>query len=84
MFPLKKFACKGLTCLIPDIANNVKPDHNRDSLTDVYVPFPLYCPILRAHLCKKEKMDNFMCLLEFEFTKRLKVHSQAIPAKIGN
>ena len=25
------------------------------------------------------KMDNFMCLLEFECPKRLKVHSQAVP-----
>ena len=28
---------------------------------------------------KKKKMDNFMCLLEFECAKRLKAHSQAIP-----
>ena len=28
---------------------------------------------------KKKNMDNFVYLLEFEYTKRLKVHSQAIP-----
>ena len=39
-------------------------------LPQFYVPFYV----------KKEKMDNFMCILEFECTKRLKVHSQAIPA----
>ena len=34
-----------------------------------YVPFYV----------KKEKIYNFMCLLEFECIKRLKAHSQAIP-----
>ena len=29
---------------------------------------------------KLEKIDNFMCLLEFECAKRLRAHSQAIPA----
>ena len=28
---------------------------------------------------KKKKIDNFMCLLEFECAKRLKAHSWAIP-----
>ena len=28
---------------------------------------------------KKRKLDNFMCLLEFECAKRLKAHSHAIP-----
>ena len=28
---------------------------------------------------KKKNIDNFMCLLEFECTKRLKAHSRAIP-----
>ena len=28
---------------------------------------------------KKKKIDNFMCLLEFECAKRLKAHSRAIP-----
>ena len=27
---------------------------------------------------KKKKMDNFMCLLEFECAKRLRAYSQAI------
>ena len=35
-----------------------------------YVPFYV----------KKKKIDNFMCLLEFECAKRLKAHSRAIPA----
>ena len=29
---------------------------------------------------KKKKVDNFICLLEFEWAKRLKAYSQAIPA----
>ena len=35
-----------------------------------YVPFYV----------KKKKIDNFMCLLEFECSKWLKAHSRAIPA----
>ena len=40
------------------------------TLLQFYVPFYV----------KKKKIDNFMCLLEFECAKRLKVHSRAIPA----
>ena len=29
---------------------------------------------------KKQEMDNLMCLLEFKCAKRLKAHSQALPA----
>ena len=39
-----------------------------------YVPFYM----------KREKLDNFMCLLIFECTKRLKAHSQAIPGQALN
>ena len=39
-------------------------------LSQFYVPFYM----------KKRKLDNFMCLLAFECAKRLKAHSQAIPA----
>ena len=38
-------------------------------LLQFYVPFYV----------KKKKIDNFMCLLEFECAKRLKAHSRAIP-----
>ena len=38
-------------------------------LLQFYVPFYV----------KKKKIDNFMCLLEFECPKRLKAHSRAIP-----
>ena len=38
-------------------------------LLQFYVPFYV----------KKEKIDNLMCLLEFECAKRLKAHSRAIP-----
>ena len=38
-------------------------------LSKCYVPFYV----------KKRKLDNFMCLLEFECAKRLKAHSHAIP-----
>ena len=31
----------------------------------------------------KRKMDNFMCLLEFQCAKRLNVHSQATPAHVN-
>ena len=31
---------------------------------------------------KKKKIDNFMCLLEFECAKRLKAHSRAIPVHV--
>ena len=42
--------------------------------------FPILPPILCVLLCEKErKMDNCMCVLEFECTERLKAHSQAIP-----
>ena len=40
--------------------------------------FPYIAPVLYALLCKKKKMDNFMCLLEFECAKRLWAYSQAI------
>ena len=39
-------------------------------LLQFYVPFYV----------KKKKIDNLMCLLEFECAKRLKAHSRAIPA----
>ena len=49
-------------------------------LSDVYVPFSLYCPKCYVPFyVKKRKLDNFMCLLEFECAKRLKAHSHAIP-----
>ena len=38
-------------------------------LLQFYVPFYV----------KKKKIDNLMCLLEFECAKRLKAHSRAIP-----
>ena len=38
-------------------------------LLQFYVPFYV----------KNKKIDNFMCLLEFECAKRLKAHSRAIP-----
>ena len=38
-------------------------------LSQCYVPFYV----------KNRKLDNFICLLEFECAKRLKAHSQAIP-----
>ena len=31
---------------------------------------------------KKKKIDNFMCLLEFECAKRLQAHSWAIPGRL--
>ena len=43
-------------------------------LSQFYVPFYV----------KKRKLDNFMCLLEFECAKRLKAHSQAIPASVNS
>ena len=51
----------------------------RAQLSGVYVPLSLYCPNFRCPSIWKKKMDNFMCLLEFKCTKRLKTHSQAIP-----
>ena len=48
-------------------------------------PFLYIAQILCALLCEKEKkMDNFMCLLEFEFAKTLKAHSWAIPGYDDN
>ena len=41
-------------------------------LLQFYVPFYV----------KKKKIENFMCLLEFECAKRLKAHSRAIPAVV--
>ena len=40
------------------------------------ISFQLYVPLY----VQIERMENFMCLLEFECAKRLKAHSQAIPA----
>ena len=53
----------------------------RDSLTIWYLCalFPILLQFYAPFNVKREKMDNFMCLLEFICTKRLKVHSQAIP-----
>ena len=45
----------------------------------VYVPFSPYCSNFMCPSMWKES-DIFMCLLEFECAKRLKAHSQAIPA----
>ena len=41
-----------------------------------FISLQLYVPFY----VKKKKIDNFMCLLEFECAKRLKAHSRAIPA----
>ena len=49
-------------------------------LCDLYVPFSLYYYNFMCFYVKKKKIDNFMCLLEFECAKRLKAHSRAIPA----
>ena len=38
-------------------------------LPQIYAPFYV----------KNKRMDNFVWLLEFECTKKLRVHSQAIP-----
>ena len=40
------------------------------------ISFQFYVPLY----VQIEKLDNFMCLLEFECIKRLTAHSQAIPA----
>ena len=50
-------------------------------LSGVYVPFSPYCSnSMCPFMWKRKKMDNFMCFLVSECTKRLKVHSQAISA----
>ena len=36
-----------------------------------------------SNYVRKKKMDNFMCLFEFECAKRLRAHSQAIPDAIS-
>ena len=46
------------------------------------VPFPYIALILCALLYEKEKLDNFMCCLEFECAKRLKAYSQTIPVGV--
>ena len=49
-------------------------------LSDTHVSFSLYCPnFMCPSMWKRKKMNNFMCLLEFECTKRLKMYSHAIP-----
>ena len=45
------------------------PANNQVILLKLYVPFH----------AKKEKMECFMCLLEFECSEKLKVHNKAIP-----
>ena len=44
--------------------------------------FPLLLQFYVPHYVEKEKHDNFLCLLEYECTKRQKAHCQAIPAVI--
>ena len=48
-------------------------------LSGVYMPFPHIAQIYVPFNVKREKMENFMCLLKFECATRLKAHSQAIP-----
>ena len=53
----------------------------RDSPT-VWPPCAFFFILLQFYVpfyVKKKKIDNFMCLLEFECAKRLKAHSRAIP-----
>ena len=54
-------------------------------LSNVDVPFSLYCPhFMCPSMWKRQKLDNFMCLLEFECAKRLRALSQAISASLGD
>ena len=55
---------------------------HRDSLTVwcLCAFFPIVPQFYVPFYVKKKKMDNFMCLLEFECAERLRAHSQAIPA----
>ena len=46
----------------------------------LFASFPVLLQFYVPFYVKREKLDNFMCLLEFEFTKRLNEDSQAIPA----
>ena len=51
-------------------------------LSSVYVPFSPSCSnFMCPSMWNCKKRDNFMCLLEFECAKRLRAHSQAIPAQ---
>ena len=45
--------------------------------------FPIVPQFYVPFYVKRKKMDNFMCLLEFECAKRLRAHSQAIPENVA-
>ena len=45
--------------------------------------FSVYCPNFMCHsLWERQKLDNFMWLLEFEYAKRLKAHNRAVPVHL--
>ena len=56
-----------------------RPIRDSPAVWCLCVFFPILPQLYVPFYVKKRKLDNFMCLLEFECAKRLKAHSQAIP-----